>query len=231
MNITRKLAKKISYGSKRALEDVKYIVLHYTGNKGDTAKANANYFATGNTREAGAHFFVDRSGSIYKSVDLKLTAWAVGGNVLTQKDGAASYHGKCKNSNSVSIEMCDCLKTPSFKQMVAVRYVVKYIQKKCVNAKTIIRHWDVTGKSCPAGLTGSNNKEWNKLKKFITTGYGFTAKVTKKAAIRKSPKVTATNKVGTAKVGEVYEIESLSGIWAKIKGTKKYITIEKLQEI
>ena len=33
MNITRKLAKSISYGSKRSKESIKYIVFHYTGNE------------------------------------------------------------------------------------------------------------------------------------------------------------------------------------------------------
>ena len=45
---------------KRKRKDVKYIVIHFTANKGDTAKNNADYFATGNTRQVGAHFFVDK---------------------------------------------------------------------------------------------------------------------------------------------------------------------------
>lgn len=36
----------------------KYIVIHYTGNTTDTAKANANYFRSVN-RGASAHYFVD----------------------------------------------------------------------------------------------------------------------------------------------------------------------------
>ena len=44
---------------------IKYIVMHYTGNSKDTAKANANYF-TGANRYASAHFFVDND-SIYQS--------------------------------------------------------------------------------------------------------------------------------------------------------------------
>ena len=62
MNINKKLAKSISYGGVRDLKSIKYIVLHFTGNKGDTAKNNALFYATGNTREAGAHFFVDKKG-------------------------------------------------------------------------------------------------------------------------------------------------------------------------
>lgn len=45
-----------SYSSR----EVKYIVIHYTGNSKDTAKANANYFA-GGSRGASAHYFVDNT--------------------------------------------------------------------------------------------------------------------------------------------------------------------------
>ena len=38
--------------------NIQYIVIHYTGNKGDTAKNNADYFYGGN-RQASAHYFVD----------------------------------------------------------------------------------------------------------------------------------------------------------------------------
>ena len=76
MKIRKKLAKSISYDAKkkRSRSSVKYIVIHYTGNKGDTAKANASYFATSNARQAGAHFFVDKKGDVYKSVNMNRTA-------------------------------------------------------------------------------------------------------------------------------------------------------------
>lgn len=231
MDITRKLAKSISYGSKRSKESIKYIVFHYTGNEKDTAEANATYFATSNTRTAGAHFFIDKKGKIFKSVDMNLTAWAVGGDQRSGMKGEAKYFKKCTNANSVSIEMCDCVKDTNYAEMVAARYLVRYIQKNCPNAKTIIRHWDVNGKKCPACMIGEDNKKWKDFKKFITGGYGFKAKVIKTAAIRSSAKVADDNKVSTAKVGEKYTIDSLKGMWGRIKGTKKYIALEKLTRI
>ena len=39
------LAKPISFGTERALTEIKYIVIHFTGNKGDTAENNGKYFA------------------------------------------------------------------------------------------------------------------------------------------------------------------------------------------
>ena len=67
---------------------IKYIVMHYTGNEEDSAKANANYFQSAN-RRASAHFFVDNN-SIYQSVALKNVAWHCGGSTY--------YHKTCRNS-------------------------------------------------------------------------------------------------------------------------------------
>ena len=39
-------------------EAVKYIVVHYTANDGDTAKNNADYYARESIK-ASAHYFVD----------------------------------------------------------------------------------------------------------------------------------------------------------------------------
>lgn len=185
MNINKKLAKSISYGGVRDLKSIKYIVLHFTGNKGDTAKNNALFYATGNVREAGAHFFVDKKGEVWQSIPMERIAWAVG-HFYTAKKGAASYYKMCTNANSVSIEMCDCLKNVGWDQMLAVRELVQYIQKKCPNAKTIIRHWDVNGKECPKPMIGSNNKKWKHLHSKIVNNYQYKAKVVITAAIRSS---------------------------------------------
>lgn len=163
-------AKKISYGGDRPLSGIRYIVIHYTGNNGDTAKGNASYFhrEDGNQRNAGAHFFVDQGGDVYQTVKLKYKAWSVGGDIVTRKNGAAILHGTCTNTNSVSIELCDCAKKdPSAKMIKAVRGVIDYIRESCPNAKTICRHWDVTGKSCPARMTGATAAGRKRWKDFL----------------------------------------------------------------
>lgn len=158
-------AKAISYGGKRTLDSVQYIVIHYTANKGDTAENNGRYFANVNKVKAGAHFFVDQQGNVVKSVNISRVAWAVGGSRYPnyQKTGGAKYYGACTNSNSISIELCDnATKDPSRAQIEAVGALVKYIQKRCKNATTVIRHFDVTGKNCPARMT--DNKKWKAFK-------------------------------------------------------------------
>ena len=230
MKITTKYAKSISYGNKRPLSNIKYIVIHYTGNKGDTAQNNLDYFANGNTRQAGAHFFVDKKGKVGKSIAMNRTAWAVGGDHRSRRKGEAAYFGKCTNANSVSIELCDmCLKT-NWEQMYATRKLVKYIQSKCPNAKTIIRHWDVNGKDCPAPFTGSGNEKWTEFKRFITAGYKFTAVVTKDAALRNKPKLGAVNKKGTAKKGTKVKIVKFNGNWG-LTDNGYWISLEKVKEI
>ena len=172
MKIHKLLAKKISYDSskKRRYKDVKYIVIHYTGNENDTAKSNATYFAKSNKREAGAHFFVDEKGKVYKSVNMNRAAWSVGGAKYTDcsKTGGGTYYNKCTNYDSVSIELCNYTKGyPSKKQVTACKKLVKYIRKHCPNAKEIIRHWDVNGKKCPATMASKNNYCWNIFKDTI----------------------------------------------------------------
>ena len=53
-------------------------------------------------------------------------------------------------------------------QTKATKQVVKFIRKWCPNAKTIIRHWDVNGKSCPALMIDTNNKKRMAFKKAIS---------------------------------------------------------------
>ena len=160
-------AKSISYDKtrKRSLNDVKYIVFHYTGNSNDTAEGNARYFKYSNERQAGAHFFISRNGDIVRSIPMTRTAWSVGGNKLNNDGG--KYFGKCTNYNSVSIEFCDILeKDVSKEQIESAKKLIAYIRSKCKNVEHIIRHYDVTGKLCPARYIDDN--KWHDLRKKLT---------------------------------------------------------------
>ena len=53
-----------NYGGKRRASDIRYLVVHYTGNDGDTAERNARYFQDTVSRTS-AHYFVD-DGEIIK---------------------------------------------------------------------------------------------------------------------------------------------------------------------
>ncbi len=144
-----------SYAAKkRNRKEVKYIIIHYTGNTGDTAIDNGRFFKRQTDREAGAHFFIDREGVIVKSVALNRSAWAVGGKKL---NAGGKMHGIITNANSVSIELCDNAgKDPSVNQIKAVKKCIKYIRKYCKNATAVYRHYDVTGKYCPIRMIDNN---------------------------------------------------------------------------
>lgn len=164
----KRIAKTYSFNSviKRDYKQIKYIVIHYTSGANDTAKNECDYFATGNTRSAGAHYFVDQKGKCGKSINLNRIAYSVGG-LYTTKNGAGKYYKKCTNANSVSIELCGNLnKFPSDKQKKKVIKLIKYIRKHCPNAKTIIRHYDVNGKQCPL-LYVRDEAKWKAFKREI----------------------------------------------------------------
>jgi N-acetylmuramoyl-L-alanine amidase CwlA len=163
MKIEKIKAKSVSYGPMRALSEIEYQVIHYTGNNGDTAQGNGKYFRDSNTRAAGAHFFISQNGDVVESIPMELTAWSVGGDHRSGKPGEAKYYKKCTNANSISIELCDNLKhDPSKAQKEAVGELIEYIRKHCPNARKVIRHFDVTGKYCPARMMDS--KKWNAFK-------------------------------------------------------------------
>ena len=104
------IANKKNYGGKRNISSIKYIVIHYTGNDGDSDEANARYFKN-NIVKASAHYFVDDD-SVTQSVPDNYIAWSVGGRRYSScsKTGGGSMYGKCTNSNSISVELCDDVK-------------------------------------------------------------------------------------------------------------------------
>jgi N-acetylmuramoyl-L-alanine amidase CwlA len=149
--IVDKLAKRANYGSARSADKVKYIVIHYTANDGDSAKGNANYFAT-KIVKASAHYFVDDN-YIYRAVPENYVAYAVGGKKYNNAGGR--LYGQVTNANSISVELCDTLKNgvyyPTERTIDNALELVKYLMKRYnIPAHRVIRHYDVNGKACPA---------------------------------------------------------------------------------
>ena len=143
---------------------VKFIVIHYTGNKKDTAKANATYFHNG-LRGASAHLFTDDD-SCYQSVALNNAAWAVGGTKVYK-------HAECRNINSISIEMC-CSGNSivSEKTINNTAYLCAELCKYIgITADTVdifvLRHYDVWDKQCPAQWATENSAGWTTFKEKV----------------------------------------------------------------
>lgn len=175
MNIQYIPCNSANYGSSRSTGNIKYIVIHYTANNGDSALGNGNYFKN-NDIGASAHYFVD-SNNIVQSVKDNHVAWSVGGSKYNNCSitGGGKYYGKCTNNNSLSIELADDTKDgriyPSAATINnAVALTKELMAKYNIPASNVIRHFDVTGKSCPAYWCGDSTKNnlwltefWNKL--------------------------------------------------------------------
>lgn len=143
----------------------KYITIHYTGNRTDTAKNNANYFRDVK-RYASAHYFVDRDGA-YQVVKDTDQSWAVGKNY-----GNKTLFGVVNNRNSISIEMCSTGGKIADKTYANVVELTKSLMKKYdIDASHVYRHWDICNKVCPGwngwGANGQDDSIWKQFKKDI----------------------------------------------------------------
>lgn len=138
--------------SARKKEAVRYVVCHYTGNINDTARNNAVYFRD-NAVQSSAHFFVSDI-TIYKSVPLNHAAYAIGLGARKQPYFKwPSMWKKITNSNSISIEMCgskNSREASDKTKETAAALVADILDIYGLTPSAVYRHYDVTGKCCPA---------------------------------------------------------------------------------
>lgn len=136
-----------------------YVVIHYTGNKTDSARNNAKYFKNGK-RHASAHYFVDSTEIVQIVRDLD-ASWGVG-----KKYGNARLWGKCTNTNSINIEMCSTNGKIDDATMKNTADLVRSLMARYnIPIQNVVRHYDVCAKRCPGwdGWLPNNESEWNRL--------------------------------------------------------------------
>lgn len=136
----------------RKFDTIKYLVVHYTGNVNDTARNNCVYYSQ-NLRGASAHFYVDDT-SVWQSVFTNYAAYAVGlGSMKKPYIPNPPMYKKITNSNSISVEICGS-KTSSEGsdrcKTLAAMLCAELLHEYNIPPANIYRHYDVTGKSCPA---------------------------------------------------------------------------------
>lgn len=153
--LKEQLAASGNYGGSRSAGEIQYLVLHYTGNDGDTAANNAVYFQN-NVVKASAHYFVDDT-TVYRSVPELKVAWAVGGKLYSDvvETGGGSMYGVITNQNSLSVELCDTKKNGSYQaseatQKNAAQLCRELMDRYQIPISRVYRHFDVTGKHCPS---------------------------------------------------------------------------------
>ena len=127
-------------------QPVRYIVMHYTANNGDTAKNNCDYYHRVGGLQASAHYFVDEHGAM-QSVREGDTAWHCGAR--------AYWHPECRNANSIGIEMCSRKRADGSYYILpetvanAAALAREIMQRYGIDTEHVVRHYDVTGKRCP----------------------------------------------------------------------------------
>ena len=127
-------------------QPVRYIVMHYTANNGDTARNNCDYYHRVGGLQASAHYFVDEHGAM-QSVRECDTAWHCGAR--------AYWHPECRNANSIGIEMCSRKRADGSYYILpetvanAAALAREIMQRYGIDTEHVLRHYDVTGKRCP----------------------------------------------------------------------------------
>ena len=168
---------------------IQYIVLHYTAGTSSAkgvARNIAAMFANPNNRPASADFIVDDGEIVQYNPNIKdRYTYAVGGKPYSVRYTPLSctFYGKCKNHNSISIEMCSSKVNKkslqatdtdwSLSASVVGRAVelTKYLMKTYnIPADRVIMHHHVTGKLCPQPwcINPRRLDGWNKFKERLT---------------------------------------------------------------
>lgn len=146
------------------LEPIRYLVLHYTAGRNDSAGSNLRYFRD-NVVKASAHYFVDDLGWL-QSVDDGDTAWSVGtAGIYVQK------HPDCRNTNSISIELCCRYAAGQYvfsRKTVrnAARLTRLLMTRYGIPIENVLRHFDVVSKRCPAPWV-DDESQWQAFRKLV----------------------------------------------------------------
>ena len=145
-------------------QPVRYIVMHYTANNGDTAKNNCDYYHRVGGLQASAHYFCDEHGAM-QSVHEDDTAWHCGAR--------AYWHPECRNGNSIGIEMCSRKRADGSYYIKpetvanAATLAREIMQRYGIDTEHVLRHYDVTGKRCPMPWV-DDPAQWTAFKDMLT---------------------------------------------------------------
>lgn len=132
------------------------LIMHYTANNGGTARNHKSYFNNLNGVYASAHLFVDDNEAIC-IIPLDEVAYHANDTVRYNSDGSIYklLYSQIGNANygAIGVEMCldrnGNITEKTFQNTVKVvkELIAKYPN---ITRNKIWRHYDVTGKNCPA---------------------------------------------------------------------------------
>lgn len=156
------ISNKRQIGKRRKHSDIRYIIIHDTGNTSRGADADAHYkYLQTATRYGSAHYYLDDK-QIIQTIGDSLVAWSIG-----DRWGYSNNPNRIKdatNSNSISIELCinsNIDKGKAYK--ILVELTKNLMAKFKVPSDRVIRHFDATGKICPGSWSGDNWEMWKEF--------------------------------------------------------------------
>lgn len=132
---------------------IKYFVVHYTGTMA-SAENNCKYFAGGN-RNASADYFIDRDGSVWEYND------PLSGDYSWHCGDGYGRNG-ITNQNAVGVECVSNGVDFTDAQIASLQELYHELCNRLGYALEVVRHYDASGKSCPAPYI--SNQKWNTLK-------------------------------------------------------------------
>lgn len=159
--------KQIAFNRVVRNDKIRYIVIHDTQNtnKGADSDAHFNYFNGGN-RNSSADFFVDSEKILQVNDYTKYYTWHVG-------DGKGK--NGITNQNSVGVEICINEDGNYKKAVEKAKELTKYLMKElAIPEENVIRHFDASGKLCPASMSENNWAKWNEFKSGLKSTDKFT---------------------------------------------------------
>ena len=162
MTITDSLIPKNKYNRPGTKSTPKRICVHYTGDCGATAAQLAKYW-----QNVAAGVFKDKPWSWTSA------QYIVGLNgevVRCIPDNEIAYAAANQNADTIHIEVCYKRQSGEFEEssIVALGELVRSLMKKhAIPAGKVVRHYDLTGKLCPAYYVDENR--WAALHERITS--------------------------------------------------------------
>lgn len=203
---------------------VKGIIMHYTANSGASAKNHQKYFngtAIANKSYASAHIFIDDN-DVIEIIPLNEVAYHAnesGYSKVTKFKGNYGYSGSNANGCTIGIEMCiDAKGNITAKTLKnTLTTVVELCKKFNLDENDLFRHYDITGKNCPAMWVKDVSK-FNDFKNDVKKALKGTTTASKPSTT-KEPSKPEKASTGTLKI-LVNDLNYYSGArWTKPSGT------------
>lgn len=212
--IYKPISNKRQVGRHRKPSEIKFIVIHYTGNYNAGANAMAHYsYLQRATRYGSAHYYVDDR-QIIQTIGDSRVAWSVGDN-----QGKGRYLNGCTNNNSISIEMCVNADADQKKTYKNVLELTKNLMRKFkVPVERVCRHYDVSRKDCPHNFRANNWAMWWQFKEEIK------APIEWQIDLFKSSEFGPQARAG----GPLAEVTDVEDLKAQDKARKEYLMTQKI---